>query len=236
MANNENVSDPYIVLSFDQNTNMPELLSARALFEALYLHPPLVGEAMGLWTSPTELVVHISSVYFASLMRVHLSAGEEVKMATRRHHVSSQGSLTLRTTEAGPLRISIVDALARAVVSRVVEVTVLACAGQSILPSLTNSKLPNTESEVVGPKPSVRIRGITPITSRRAITIPSSSVDTAVCYPAYSNLLSEYCLTLLRMCFLHVFLAGLGLLVSLTVAAAAGPPVRSVQVIVFQRR
>ena len=182
MANAENSSDPHIVLTFDQNTSTPELHSAREIAEALHLHPPIRDEAMGSWVSPKELVLHVSSAFFNAIMDAHRNSGQVV-MSVRTQRIESQGNFTLRPSEAGQLLISIIDDGDKTL-SQTVEVQVDLCAGSVLLPTASRRML-SPEREKTAPKPSIRVTGVVPMSSRRTLAIPHSSVDSTVCLYRY---------------------------------------------------
>lgn len=132
-----------IVLQFSHPTNTPSLLTSAALHRALSFSPPLVGGALGEWTSDQELEIYVEDE-FMNIIFQYVRDGLSVKINTIRMPTyesitakgggTTTGAVMVRPQEIGTYSLFFVDAETRKIVSDTLIYHVRHCDSDSILP------------------------------------------------------------------------------------------------------
>jgi hypothetical protein len=121
-----------MVIQFSKETNEPILLTSKLITGALNIEPPLFGQAVGSWKSPSELELSLSVEYIDYIVDRHnkgLSLRVDVSAPKRQEH---RGRFVLHPSQLGHYSIFVVDGLTSQVVSQVHRFSVVKCGSASL--------------------------------------------------------------------------------------------------------
>jgi len=177
--------DGKLIISFDRDTNEPNLLTASSLASALALDPPIVGSAVGEWIDAKTLEVTVSEEYYSMVLNASEERKLSVEVGIGTPHPSSEkevlsGQYLFRPSRPGEYHIFIVRTASMTLASSVHPLSVKVC-GENIAPLVSTAddmggiRHDNVVEERFPPKPLVHYRGVLALSGQKnggGITIP----------------------------------------------------------------